>query len=340
MDQAIVVLVTVDHVPDEIGGSFADACQALDLDTADHGYVLYLLDVMNQRSTVIGTHTDPVCEALADHDPGSTAHLVCDLTTVMKVVHSGTVADARAGWPEEFGGGPRCQFCRAPEPGWVYEGADVEVLLGESFMDDPPPLLGTDITGCIDWHACGQCRELIDTRTQDAWRHLLARFDDGGHVPMPVQAAWREFWGNHRRAQPADPPPWTPGRRRFMANQIRTRWDDFVAACPLDKVVFTDLDVPELAGVDTVVAAANAYLNSPPPPGRIRRYPTETSENDWIIRADGDDWTLVGRTSHLAFVLLDDAPEAVHTVKGPQTTMLLDSLARAASPAEGAEPIP
>ncbi|WUI01452.1 hypothetical protein OHR68_06415 [Spirillospora sp. NBC_00431] len=86
MDQATVVLIAPDHVPDEIGGSFADARQALALDPAADGYVLYLLDMMIERGTVIGTDTRPVREVLADQTPASGGHLACSLTTARKVL--------------------------------------------------------------------------------------------------------------------------------------------------------------------------------------------------------------------------------------------------------------
>lgn len=192
MDEAAVVLITPDHVPDELGGSYTDALRALDLRDSAAGYVLYLLDVMHLRSTLVSTHTQPVSEALVDLGPGT--GLVCDVATAAAAVQRGSVVEARRGWPEEFGGGPRCQFCRDPEPARVYEGAAVEVLLGEPLREVfPPPVLGTEITGCIEWFACERCRPLIDARTHGAWRQLLDRYDGGEHVPMPVQAAWREF---------------------------------------------------------------------------------------------------------------------------------------------------
>jgi hypothetical protein len=102
------------------------------------------------------------------------------------------LADVRPGWPEEFGGGPRCQFCREPHPAWVYEGAEVEVLLGEPFLGfegEPLPVEASEITGSADWHACGTCRDLIEAADFAAWRGLLGRYGDPD-VPMPVQSAW------------------------------------------------------------------------------------------------------------------------------------------------------
>ena len=58
MDQ-IAVLLAPGHVPDELGGSYEDACAALELPPVPGGYALYLLDQMNQRQTIISTDTPP-----------------------------------------------------------------------------------------------------------------------------------------------------------------------------------------------------------------------------------------------------------------------------------------
>lgn len=261
MDQ-IAVLLAPGHVPDELGGSYEDACAALELPPVPGGYALYLLDQMNQRLTVISIDTTAVRQAELDSGRGGDGYL-----DKARVAATG-IAEVRGGWPEEFGGGPRCQFCRVPDPAWVYEGADVEVLLGEpvlGFRGDPRPVIGSDVVGCIDWHACGACHDLIEAADLSAWRGLLDRYGDPD-VPMPVQSAWREFWANHRPPEPAAPAEWTPGRRRRMAYEIAAGWDALIAAHPVDDILFTDDPaVPELAGVDAALDAARACLQQPRP---------------------------------------------------------------------------
>jgi hypothetical protein len=149
MDQ-IAVLLAPGHVPDELGGSYEDACAALELPPVPGGFALFLLDQMNQRQTIISTDTTAVRQAELPHGDGGNGYL-----DNARVAAAG-IAEVRGGWPEEFGGGQRCQFCRAPDPAWVYEGADVEVLLGEpvlGFRGEPRPVIGSDVVGCIDWHA-------------------------------------------------------------------------------------------------------------------------------------------------------------------------------------------
>jgi hypothetical protein len=82
---------------------------------------------VNQRQTVISTGTAAVRRAELPGNGGGYLDKV--------LVADEGIAGVRGGWPEEFGGGPRCQFCRSRHPAWACEGADVEVLLGE-------PLLG------------------------------------------------------------------------------------------------------------------------------------------------------------------------------------------------------
>ncbi|WP_232792562.1 hypothetical protein [Actinacidiphila yeochonensis] len=73
-------------------------------------------------------------------------------------------------------------------------------------------------------------------------------------------------------------------------------------------------------GVRAVLAAAEEYVRTPPPPGRVRTaYGT--------VRADGPGWSLVGRADDVAFVLLDDAPGEVLPVgRGPSLPRLLGAL--------------
>jgi hypothetical protein len=196
-----------------------DACAALELPPVPGGYALCLLDQMNPRRTIISTHTTAVRLAELAYGDGGNGYL-----DNARVAAAGIV-DVRSGWPEEYAGGPRCQFCRAPDPDWVYEGADVEILLGETllgFRGEPRPVVGTDVVGCTNWQACGACHDLIEADLA-GWRGLLGRYGDPD-VPMPVQSAWREFWFSHRPPEPAAPPEWIPGRRRRMAYEIAVQW--------------------------------------------------------------------------------------------------------------------
>lgn len=79
------------------------------------------------------------------------------------------------------------------------------------------------------------------------------------------------------------------------------------------------------SGVRRVLAEARAYIESPPPLGRVRS--SFASGDSRTLRADGPGWSLVARTDDIAFVLLDDKPGEVLPVgRGPELPGLLAAL--------------
>ncbi|GHH11450.1 hypothetical protein [Streptomyces lanatus] len=79
------------------------------------------------------------------------------------------------------------------------------------------------------------------------------------------------------------------------------------------------------SGIRRVLAEARAYVESPPPLGRVRS--SFASGDARTLRADGPGWSLVARTDDIAFVLLDDEPGEVLPVgRGPQLPGLLEAL--------------
>jgi hypothetical protein len=79
------------------------------------------------------------------------------------------------------------------------------------------------------------------------------------------------------------------------------------------------------SGIRRVLAEARAYVDSPPPLGRVRS--SFASGDARTLRADGPGWSLVARTDDIAFVLLDDEPGEVHPVgRGPELPGLLEAL--------------
>ncbi|MHB9863322.1 hypothetical protein [Streptomyces sp. YIM S03343] len=78
-------------------------------------------------------------------------------------------------------------------------------------------------------------------------------------------------------------------------------------------------------GVRRVLAEARAYVDSPPPLGRVRS--SFAPGDARTLRADGPGWSMVARTDDIAFVLLDDEPGEVLPVgRGPQLPGLLEAL--------------
>ncbi|WP_069762453.1 hypothetical protein [Streptomyces sp. LUP47B] len=78
-------------------------------------------------------------------------------------------------------------------------------------------------------------------------------------------------------------------------------------------------------GIRRVLAEARAYVDSPPPLGRVRS--SFAPGGARTLRADGPGWSLVARTDDIAFVLLDDEPGEVLPVgRGPELPGLLEAL--------------
>jgi hypothetical protein len=78
-----------------------------------------------------------------------------------------------------------------------------------------------------------------------------------------------------------------------------------------------------------VLAEARAYVDDPPPLGRVRS--SFASDNARTLRADGPGWSLVARTDDMAFLLLDDEPGEILPVgRGPELPGLLEALDRMA----------
>ncbi|GAA5005081.1 hypothetical protein [Streptomyces hyderabadensis] len=82
-------------------------------------------------------------------------------------------------------------------------------------------------------------------------------------------------------------------------------------------------------GVRRVLAEARAYIDTPPPLGRVRS--SFAPGDARTLRADGPGWSLVARTDDIAFVLLDEEPGEVLPVgRGPSLPGLLEALDRMA----------
>ncbi|MET7474134.1 hypothetical protein ABZT17_07160 [Streptomyces sp. NPDC005648] len=160
---------------------------------------------------------------------------------------------------------------------------------------------------------------------------------------------------------PPDTTIWGPAQRRLGADEIALQWavwreqiDDAsfastdgssataedaekeaVKAAPGDQ---GDQDLtdegdesgekagrPGHSGIRRVLAEARAYVDSPPPLGRVRS--SFAPGDARTLRADGPGWSLVARTDDIAFVLLDAEPGEVLPVgRGPELPGLLEAL--------------
>ncbi|WP_327258326.1 hypothetical protein [Streptomyces sp. NBC_01240] len=79
------------------------------------------------------------------------------------------------------------------------------------------------------------------------------------------------------------------------------------------------------AGVRRALAEAHSYVDTPPPPGRVRS--SFATGDARMLRADGPGWSLVARTDDIAFILLDEEPGEVLPVgRGTELPGLLKAL--------------
>jgi hypothetical protein len=141
---------------------------------------------------------------------------------------------------------------------------------------------------------------------------------------------------------PPDTTTWGPAQRRLGADEIALQWalwreqiDDAVFPAPgsasetaeaaPDEAEAEEGAKPGHSGVRRVLTEARAYIDTPPPLGRVRSSfaPGEAR----TLRADGPGWSMVARTDDIAFVLLDEEPGEVLPVgRGPELPGLLEAL--------------
>ncbi|PAZ15506.1 hypothetical protein CLM62_11885 [Streptomyces sp. SA15] len=148
---------------------------------------------------------------------------------------------------------------------------------------------------------------------------------------------------------PPDTSTWGPAQRRLGADEIALQWamwreqiDDAAFVRPAGKASEAsengessgtagdgqeaEQSGPKLrTGIRRVLAEARAYVDTPPPLGRVRS--TFAPGDARTLRADGPGWSLVARTDDIAFVLLDEEPGEVLPVgRGPELPGLLEAL--------------
>ncbi|MGW3422414.1 hypothetical protein [Streptomyces phaeochromogenes] len=146
---------------------------------------------------------------------------------------------------------------------------------------------------------------------------------------------------------PPDTSAWGPAQRRLGADEIALQWaawreqiDDKEFAgqngeAPAEQDAQDDeagkggeagdSGSAPLTGVQRVLAEARTYVDSAPPPGRVRS--SFASGDARMLRADGPGWSMVARTDDIAFVLLDEKPGEVLPVgRGPELPGLLEAL--------------
>ncbi|MFD3524491.1 hypothetical protein [Streptomyces sp. NPDC058653] len=284
------LLLTPAQFPSVLGDDFPEACAALGLEPYDRGYGLVLgQDGGGARWTVAVDDVSLVAVAIAAWDCGMEYDLSPDERTVVAALPGWPVALAVAapGIPDPHDPGP--------EPG-EDDGAR-------------PPLTPPDTT-----------------RWGSAQRRL-------GADEIALQwEAWREQFDSEEAEQRADADAGAKAGARASAASADDR-----GGAPAKKTESDDagggggdgggLDGTEALhdGVRRVLKELRGYLESSPPPGRIRSGFAPAGAR--MLRADGPGWSLVARTDDIAYILLDDEPNEVLPVgRGPELPKLLDAL--------------
>ncbi|MFD3915275.1 hypothetical protein [Streptomyces sp. NPDC058603] len=127
---------------------------------------------------------------------------------------------------------------------------------------------------------------------------------------------------------PPDTETWGPAQRRLGADGIAlqwTAWREQLHGKDPEAAGSDGAPAPGHEGVQRVLKELRGYLDTPPPPGRVRSgfAPGEAR----TLRADGPGWSFVARTDDMAFVLLDEAPGEVLPVgRGTELPELLKAL--------------
>ncbi|MGW2278563.1 hypothetical protein [Streptomyces sp. NPDC001770] len=201
----------------------------------------------------------------------------------------------------------------------------------------------TTVAGAIAAWDCGIAYELSpDDRTVvcalPGWPLALAVAAPGvpaPHDPEPVE----DGSGRTLLLTPPSESGWGPEQRRMGADEIAARWGSWreqvdaagsgpgapATPGPEPEPEPETTGTPGNPGVRRALEEARDYLDSPPPPGRIRS--SFASADARTLRVDGPGWSLVARTDDMAFVLLDDEPREVLQVRrGTQLLGLLAAL--------------
>ncbi|MFZ4300885.1 hypothetical protein ACOZE3_23605 [Streptomyces cinereoruber] len=179
--------------------------------------------------------------------------------------------------------------------------------------------------------------------------------------PLPVATAAPGVPAPHDpEPEEGDPAPltppsgddWGPVQRRLGADQVALQWADWRSRIGDDGTYGEADAVPGAAdgggalppppagaagaseasggdpydGVRRALDELHAYLEEPPPVGRVRSAPG-TEEGARLLRADGPGWSLVAKADDMAFVLLDALPrEVLPVARGERLPALLKGL--------------
>ncbi|MFF1303214.1 hypothetical protein [Streptomyces sp. NPDC058307] len=311
------VLLTPAKFPSVLGDDYPEACAALGLAPLADGYGLVLgQDGSGARWTVVVDDVSLVAVAIASWDCGMEYDLSPDERTVVA---------ALPGWPLAVAvAAPGVPAPHDPDP----EAGDGPPLTppDTSVWGSAQRRLGADEIA-LQW---ARWREQIDDANFSrpnggstggdkaaVGRSMDGRIVDGeiaGRVTTDGDASARAVSQDQATDSEA------AGDRAAEDAAAGDRAVGHTASGEAEKEVRKGH-----SGIRRVLAEARAYVDSPPPLGRVRS--SFAPGDARTLRADGPGWSLVARTDDIAFVLLDDEPGEVLPVgRGPELPGLLEAL--------------
>jgi hypothetical protein len=296
------VLLTPAKFPSVLGDDYPESCAALGLAPLADGYGLVLgQDGGGARWTVVVDDVSLVAVAIASWDCGMEYDLSPDERTVVA---------ALPGWPLELAvAAPGVPAPHDPDP----EDADGPPLTppDTSIWGSAQRRLGADEIA-LQW---AMWREQIDGAAftspdggpAGGDKTVVGKVSDGEDADRdaPVDKATGDEDSAHEGPGEKTAGDQAAGDKTSGGAERKARKGH--------------------NGIRRVLAEARAYVDSPPPLGRVRS--SFAPGDARTLRADGPGWSLVARTDDIAFVLLDDKPGEVLPVgRGPELPGLLEAL--------------
>ncbi|MGI5406533.1 hypothetical protein ACQEV9_07035 [Streptomyces chartreusis] len=301
------VLLTPAKFPSVLGDDYPEACAALGMAPLADGYGLVLgQDGDGARWTVVIDDVSLVAVAIASWDCGMEYDLSPDERTVVA---------ALPGWPLAVAvAAPNVPPPHDPEP---------EIADGPALT--PPD---TSVWGPAQ-------RRLGADEIALQWATWREQIDDTEFATPGGASAVAS--GAGESSEPDDSSVPAEGASTADAGEAGGEGSDTnvasdsSASAGADQPTNTEQGEPSESGqgghsgILRVLAEARAYVESPPPLGRVRS--SFAPGDARTLRADGPGWSLVARTDDIAFVLLDDEPGEVLPVgRGPELPGLLEAL--------------
>ncbi|MEV6512894.1 hypothetical protein [Streptomyces sp. NPDC051642] len=298
------VLLTPAKFPSVLGDDYPEACAALGMAPLADGYGLVLgQDGDGSRWTVVIDDVSLVAVAIASWDCG----MEYDLSPSER-----TVVAALPGWPLAVAvAAPNVPAPHDPDPDLV----------------DRPPLTPPDTT---TWGPAQ--RRLGADEIALQWALWREQIDDSTFSTQEVQEAQEAEHGASDASETDEPA--SDATRDGATSDAASGADgtpsddnasDGTSASGTSAGGTGEGPQAGHSGVRRVLTEVRAYVDSPPPLGRVRS--SFAPGDARTLRADGPGWSLVARTDDIAFVLLDDEPGEVLPVgRGPELPGLLEAL--------------